>query len=299
MKKLLLLLLLSSFCFLASCKDTQVIQSSDTGTIIGKVGLYDEEGFAHDTSLDATVELEGTSFKTTTNVKGEWTLENVPAGVYSVAFSKQGYGTIKNTAFQFVGNGTANFGGMRVLKNPSFTVSLRNISLNDTMSYTIISRDSGRYRDSVLYSTDSSGHRDSLVVHYYDTVYHAPDTIINNWGSFNVFGSISRPNPRKWTDEVVIYCTKNASVTPTDPSTYLYALVYSTGYGGLELSAARLSLEGLRKSGFVKGDNVNMIAFPTNPEASYTGQFYFDVKLRKNIYTALGTASNTISFTMP
>jgi hypothetical protein len=86
------------------------------------------------TSLYAgtTVSLQSTAFTTTTDAKGQWTLDSVPAGTYTILFAKQGF---------HAGNGLAQFGGAGiyfagdyyVFKIPTETGVLESLTLIDSI----------------------------------------------------------------------------------------------------------------------------------------------------------------------
>lgn len=77
-----------------------------TGSIAGFVTPIDESGatLARD-GVKVTIEEAGKSAMT--NSDGYWIINDIPAGIYTISFSKNNFSTNKVVAYQFVGNGTA------------------------------------------------------------------------------------------------------------------------------------------------------------------------------------------------
>lgn len=75
-----------------------------TGTIAGFVTLIDSTGPV--VPSGATVRIEGTSHSATTDSLGRWTIDSVPAGIYTFVVTKEGYSTERIFRRQFVGRDT-------------------------------------------------------------------------------------------------------------------------------------------------------------------------------------------------
>jgi hypothetical protein len=123
---------------LTACKDEDSICTTCPipGTIKGTLMLVDSTGIAFDDYSGATVELEGTSYQTTSNSLGEWEIQNVPIGIYTIRFSKQGFGYQRHIGFQFVGNGsiTLDYPFMIGIA-PSYNVTLDSLVVTQTNTY--------------------------------------------------------------------------------------------------------------------------------------------------------------------
>jgi hypothetical protein len=114
MKRLLSLIVLIA-AFTACKKDTSTqgppgpqgpAGTSVTGTITGKVMLYNSQNMPQTTNKDSVlVSIKGTTLSTLTDTTGRYTLNQVPAGVYTMVFSKSGYGTYEYQQIAFPGNG--------------------------------------------------------------------------------------------------------------------------------------------------------------------------------------------------
>jgi hypothetical protein len=99
------------------------------GNITGVILLYDEN---RNQILDASgviITLEGTLLTTVTSKNGSWLIKNVPAGIYNIKFTKDGFPTVMYYNIQFVGGGTLAINEQRLGHLPSINVtSLRTIS---------------------------------------------------------------------------------------------------------------------------------------------------------------------------
>jgi hypothetical protein len=102
MKLLIILPFLGLIIFGCSNSNDTSSASTQRGSLSGHVIVYDTLPFPQ---LGVTVSLFSTNFKTETDSAGFWTINDIPAGTYTVLYSKEGFGTLKNIAFQFNGNG--------------------------------------------------------------------------------------------------------------------------------------------------------------------------------------------------
>jgi hypothetical protein len=74
-----------------------------TGDLYGTVGLVDYRGHLIDDKSGVLIHCEGTSFSTVSASDGSWVIHNLPTRNYSIAFSKDGFSTYKNTSYQYIG----------------------------------------------------------------------------------------------------------------------------------------------------------------------------------------------------
>jgi len=106
MKIQITLSILLAAALLGGCKNSTVVQSSDDlGTLRGKVAVF-VNCDALSNASGATVHIEGTGFSATTDSLGEWTMNNVPAGIYNILITKPGFDTDLIAQDQFSGAGT-------------------------------------------------------------------------------------------------------------------------------------------------------------------------------------------------
>lgn len=90
-KSLIFLLIIIS---LVACKKEE--DKATTSSISGKVKLFDD-GENNLNNIDMTVTVEGTAplLSAKTDQNGEYSIQNVPFGSYTLQFNKTGYGTYK------------------------------------------------------------------------------------------------------------------------------------------------------------------------------------------------------------
>jgi hypothetical protein len=76
------------------------------GTITGKVELYTDQNTPQTTDKGSVlVSIKGTTMSTLTDTTGKYTLNQVPAGIYTMVFSRGGYGVYEEQQISFPGNG--------------------------------------------------------------------------------------------------------------------------------------------------------------------------------------------------
>jgi CarboxypepD_reg-like domain len=116
-----ILFLLSS---LAGCKGDQGPAGPiPTGSIVGTIHLFADNGLPLHDESGALVSIEGESFSTLTSTNGSWKLAGIPAGVYTLVFSKTGFTTYKEFNFQFAGNNTYYFEDVHLGQIPSVAIT--------------------------------------------------------------------------------------------------------------------------------------------------------------------------------
>ena len=80
--------------FITGCSDeATTVYVHDLGSYRGKVAQYGVDGQLVGDQSGASVVIEGTAFKSTTDVKGEFEIKDVPAGIYSILITKPGFDT--------------------------------------------------------------------------------------------------------------------------------------------------------------------------------------------------------------
>ena len=102
---------LSLFAFLcfAGCEETPTGTTSVPSRITGKVSLVVAEGLTELADRSGVlIAVNGTSFATSSDAAGNYSLDNVPPGIYVLTFSKDGYDTVQRSVsysgvgFEFV-----------------------------------------------------------------------------------------------------------------------------------------------------------------------------------------------------
>jgi len=91
---------------LIGCSDSSNSSTGNevTGTIRGKVVLFDKWGHKKDDWSGVEVKGEGTNFSTVTDSAGNWELHGIPAKTVSLSFSKNGYSSYKNPTYTVIAN---------------------------------------------------------------------------------------------------------------------------------------------------------------------------------------------------
>jgi hypothetical protein len=140
-----------ALALLGACKSSTTVVQNDVGIIQGKVAIsVNCNALSNDSG--ATVQIEGTGFSTTTNSLGDWTMNNVPAGIYNIIITKPGFDTDLIAQDQFSGAGT------QFLENGAISATS---PLPDSV---LISSIQITKNDSIIITKDSAGNN------VYDTI---------------------------------------------------------------------------------------------------------------------------------
>jgi hypothetical protein len=276
------LALLAGIIF-SGCKE--VTSSGIPGDIAGTLQVLDtNNAFLKDNS-GVRVSLEGTSYSTISNSDGKWSLTNIPAGTYTIVFSKENYATQKEQNFSFSGNGTYYYslGGKTTYFYPIPNL-FPNIVLRPFVDYIqIVAKDSSY--------TDSIGKIHRV---YYD------DTIITSLGA-TIFSSRSQRLYHNASVETGFYFSKVQNIDPLNPDSYNYMQIASNNDGTDTTGIAQLSLlkAQLLNSKFISGDLIYCCAFATT-YASIARSNWFDPATNKTIYSGFSTHHSEVkSFILP
>ena len=94
-----------------------------TGTLTGYIQLIQSDGTPPKNQSGVTVALTGTSYSTTTDSSGKWTISNLPTDTYTIDYTKTGYGESRTIDRQFTGGATSLVGTVVLNQPPNFTVA--------------------------------------------------------------------------------------------------------------------------------------------------------------------------------
>jgi hypothetical protein len=94
-----------------------------TGEVTGYCTLYDADRHSIEDCSGVIVSVEGKQISTATTADGHYTLSQVPTGVHTLTFSKDGFGMWKAPGFQFAGGGTVYGPYGRLYELPAYTVT--------------------------------------------------------------------------------------------------------------------------------------------------------------------------------
>lgn len=127
--------ILSTSLLLASCdKDEPSTSATLSGNIAGHVVFNGFDPSHPLTDYSGTVvTIEGRAENAITDTSGAFTLKGIPAGIYTIVYTHQGYGTYKEIGFQFTGGGTAYVSTKSLTPLPLGTCVLDPIIALDTL----------------------------------------------------------------------------------------------------------------------------------------------------------------------
>jgi hypothetical protein len=152
---------------LFSCK-REIIYEGPTGELAGKITL---SGVNVKDNSGVLVTIDGASptLHTTTNAKGEYSIQNVKTGIYDIVFTKDSFSTFKIISFQFIGGNVPSYVYPRTLyKLPYFSI-------------TDLKVDTGRYNSYNGFVTVSGllPNSPNIVFRYY--LSYSPDVSYTNY----------------------------------------------------------------------------------------------------------------------
>jgi len=99
-----------------------------TGNISGFAALIGEGGYNIANRSGVVVNADGTAISDTTDSTGHWILQNMKTGIYTLNFTKDGYGPMRFLSIQFVGGGDLFLSIAALAEMPSFSVSTLNVA---------------------------------------------------------------------------------------------------------------------------------------------------------------------------
>lgn len=137
MKIQITLSILLALALLGSCKNNTIVENSDVGSFRGNVALVNAMGDTLSNHAGAIVQIEGTSFQATSNARGDWEIDNVPAGIYNIMLTKPGFDTLIIPQYQFSGAGISFLMSSAIQAFPldSLVFTLTNATQDSTSSY--------------------------------------------------------------------------------------------------------------------------------------------------------------------
>lgn len=104
-----LLPMITALVFMA-CERTPTIIGDYSGTLLGKVQIYNERTKLLPDASGVEIRILGTSIVTYSDPAGNWQFNSLPTGRYDIRFSKPGYLGATSKAFPFLGGGVVRFG---------------------------------------------------------------------------------------------------------------------------------------------------------------------------------------------
>jgi hypothetical protein len=273
-----------------SCKET-VVSSGIPGDIIGSVQVYDTNYVPMTDNGGVKVSLEGTAYSTLSDASGKWHLTNIPAGTYTLVFSKDGYGIAKQQNFEFTGNGTLLYDLLNYVNGIHTLYPIPNLYPNIVIrpfeDLTQISQ-----RDTIVH-----GRTDSLVDsnrNYHKTIF---DTIITKLEQA-IFSSRTQYLYHSQTPYEVIFLSKSQSIDPSVVSSYQYSQSFYNFSDTSGIANVTLRRTTLLQSGFSSGDNIYCIVYSGTLGRSISA--WTDPITGKTVYSGFSPHhSEVVSFLLP
>jgi hypothetical protein len=233
-----------------------------TGSITGTVSTAVKSDIG---GIEA--KIAETSQKALCDSLGNWTINDVKAGIYTLEFSRIGYGTSKILNYQFVGGGTARIGS---------TITLTKLPLHTATHLEIIDSpndDAGQLSCTIEFDPQAPRNEQRLFRFYFSKDKNFIPSSSNYFYSTTYSGS--QPNPF------------------TDLTVRLNGIA-----GTLKNKVASSSM-----MPFIKGDTVYVVACASTTSGSAPqsiGSGYYDyTNFGQFVYTDITAATNTISFVLP
>lgn len=213
------------------------------------------------------VKIIETSQTTKTDSLGNWTINDVKAGIYTLEFSKAGYGTSKIQNYSFVGGGVS-----RVTSS---------VTLSKLPSYT------ATHIDLIEFPTDDQG-QFSCIVNF------TPEAPRNEARYFRVYFSKNRNFVPTTGD---FFYTTTFTGFQANPYSDITLRVKSI------VPALKTKNSSSSMSPFVKGDSVYVVVCASASTGSSTplstSGFYDNLNFGQYVYTDVTAPTNTVSFVLP
>jgi len=112
---------ISFLILLVGCEESAV--DPPTGTIVGRVNLKDEFDVNMHNHSGVSVTIDQLDeIIVQSDQEGYWMLEEIPEGIYTFRFEKDGFGASWRESFQFIGLDTFEFQTVELHELPSFTI---------------------------------------------------------------------------------------------------------------------------------------------------------------------------------
>jgi hypothetical protein len=176
-------------------------------TLTGSVAAYGANSPTQRSPEGIEVSIQGTSFHASVDTGGHFTIANIPAGVYNIIFSKQGFDSMIYPAHHLIGVGTDIINDAYLIQESTDSISMTGVSYVFTVSVSKIIH----VIDTIF--RDSSGVIDTIVLAHdslsitYDTVQNANALILK--------GSLIGNLPPS---DVFVYSSLDSNLFPWAPS---------------------------------------------------------------------------------
>lgn len=211
------------------------------GDITGLILLVNENGTQPADKSGVSVAIEGTSITTTTDASGSFVLAGLETGVYTITYSKSGYGLSKTVKYQFTGGGQVFLGTISLCQPPSFSVSSLSNTTGTSITTTLSS--SSTAVKSVVYFIGSNNSVSSNPQNYLGSVWYVSVTFTNGTATLTFSSSTFRGAglASGSTAYVVAYGitdgTRSSGYTDVTTGRYVYTNLSSTPSNVIAITA--------------------------------------------------------------
>jgi hypothetical protein len=128
-----IMIVLIAVGIITGCHDDNNDGAVVNPSIKGYVVLYGESVTPLDDSSGVTITTRGPVYDSVVTASGgKWNLTNLRTGVYSIIFSKPGFGIDKVTNVKLTGNNGINLGRIIVVQKPAYKITSFAIAPSDT-----------------------------------------------------------------------------------------------------------------------------------------------------------------------
>jgi hypothetical protein len=301
---LLLALLIGAVLLLSACKDS-TSTSATPGDIIGTIyRVYDTLYQPMANRGGVTIALLGTPYSTQSDSTGRWQLTNIPAGTYTIRFTRTGYVSKTKQNFVFGGNGTFLYDAWSSVQMEPLANLFPNIVLRP---FTDLIQISFKKDTSIVARIDSILIDSTHPVALYDTIrkfIELDDTVVTKLGVV-VFSSRSQFMYHGQYVYGDLFLGKDQNIDPADPTTYQYSLInYSTYNNGVQnkndssgFANFTVQRTDLLSAGFSENQTIYCVAY-VNVSNYYDS--WLDVKTERTAYSGFSPHhSDVVTFVLP
>lgn len=124
------------FLCITACQNNSLTSSKPSGTLTGHAILYNLFEIEASDNSGINVSLDNTNYSAITDVNGNWSIPNLDTGTYSITISKQYYGTMKYSSWNFFADNQI-FGTTSLYPAPSFYIyNLYDTFYNNNLNFT-------------------------------------------------------------------------------------------------------------------------------------------------------------------
>lgn len=252
------------------------------GKVVGTVSYFDTMDAAYFNNVtlplqEATIQVEGTSYSTISDINGRWEIDNLPPGTYTISCTKKGYSTSKTVGFPFIGNGTDVLEFSTIARVPHLTPS------------SLVVRGFEPYMIRVLRDTIYILQNGDTAINY------VVDSIRASGGRTTFTASLAEKYNLRLSPVMGIFFALDGNIDPEKPSTYGFYLDSQGDYSNR--FNFTFTTDTLRAHGFKSGQEIYCAAFATNLWGKYCG--YYDIETGRRALSGYRSDKVVNKFIMP